>query len=133
MSEAVRLFDLTKRDYPNKRGDVFRGLQVFECWVCGALSNRVVMGGYPGYGVRVVCPNSSECWHHELRSKMKWLDKPHPQAYKDEVKKEIDDMKKEHQADVKDDLEGNPDMTQKRSITNTRSFKLSSACKHLLE
>ena len=133
MSKAVRLFDLDKRDYPSERGDTFRSLQVSECWVCGALSNRVVMGGYPGYGVRVVCPNSFECWHHELENKLKWLDKPHPLSYKNELQKEIDEMKKKHQADVKNYLEGNPDMKLKHWVTNTRSFKPGSACKHFLE
>ena len=46
MSETVKLYDLRERNYPDKRGDVFRSLQVFECRVCGALTNRVVMGGY---------------------------------------------------------------------------------------
>jgi hypothetical protein len=122
MSEPIKLYDLDKRDYLNKRGDSFRSLQVSKCWVCGALSNYVIMGGYPGYGVRVICPNSSECWHHELEEKIEWLDNPHPKSYKDELQKEIDEMKKQHSEDIKNDLEGNPDMTLFRGVTNTFSY-----------
>lgn len=74
LSGETKLYDLRNRDYPNKRGDSFRSLQVFECWVCGALSNEVVMGGWPGYGVRVICPNACECWHHALEDSIKALD-----------------------------------------------------------
>lgn len=131
MSEPLKLFDLTKRNYPSQRGDTFRSLQVSECWVCGALSNRVVMGGSPGYGVRVVCPNSSECWHHELEKKVEWLDKPHPRSYKDELQKKVDEMKLQHREDVRNDLKGNPDMTlPHRWVTNTFSRKLKSQCRH---
>ncbi|GEM_PF-1655422 len=73
MSGKVKLYDLRERNYPHKRGDRFRSLQVFECWVCGALSNEVVMGGWPGYGVRVICPSACECWHHELENRVKSL------------------------------------------------------------
>lgn len=74
----VKLYDIRKRDYPNKRGDSFRSLQVFKCWVCGALTNQVIMGGYLGYGVRAICPQSDQCWHHELEEKIRWLNNPHP-------------------------------------------------------
>ncbi len=133
MTKKVKLFDLKKKDYPHQRGDVFRSRQVAECWVCQALTNRVVMGGHPGYGVRLVCPNSSECWHHELENKLKLLHPPHPKSYKDELQKEIDEMKKLHKKDIKNDLEGNYDKTQKRPVTNVRSFKNGSTCSHFLE
>ena len=58
--KKTRLYDIPLRNYPSQRGDTFRSLQVFKCWVCNALTNKVVMGGYPGYGVRAICPNSSE-------------------------------------------------------------------------
>lgn len=83
MSSKVTLYDLRQRTYPNKRGDIFRSVQVFECWVCGALSNEVVMGGWPGYGVRVICPQSSECWHHEMEDKIKALDEALDKTMKD--------------------------------------------------
>lgn len=130
MAEPVKLFDLSKRDYPNQRGDTFRSLQVSECWVCGALSNRVVIGGSHGYGIRVVCPNSSECWHHKLEEKMEWLAKPHPQSYKRELQKEVDKIKISIQEYVKGDIDGNPDMSLKRSMTNTFSRKTGSSCTH---
>lgn len=125
-----QLYDIRRKDYPDERGDVFRSLQVFECWVCEALSNRVIMGGYPGYGVRAVCPNSSECWHHELEERMAWLAKPHPQSCKDALQKEIDEIKKQYQGKIKNDLEGNPDMSLKRLITNTFSRNPRSSCTH---
>src|SRR3989338_5823319 len=41
--KSVRLYDLRKDNFPDKRGDDFRSLQVFTCWVCGVVTNRVVM------------------------------------------------------------------------------------------
>lgn len=132
MPETVRLYDVTTRDYPNQRGDIFRSLQIFKCWVCGVLSNRVIVGWHsPGYGVRVVCPNSSECWHHELEKRVELLYKPHPQSYKDKLQSEIDAIKQKHLAGAKNDLEGNPDMTlPRRWVTHTFSQGLKSFCKH---
>ena len=128
--KKTRLYDIPLRNYPSQRGDTFRSLQVFKCWVCNALTNKVVMGGYPGYGVRAICPNSSECWHHELEDKLMRLNKSHPQSYEKELQKEIGDIKRLHEKDVKNDLEGNPDMNLRRPVTNTRSFKPGSNCKH---
>ncbi len=95
MSNKIKLYDLRNRDYPNKRGDVFRSLQVFECYVCGALSNEVVMGGWPGYGVRVICPQSSECWHHALEDKINAMD--------ESLDKKMKDMVLPFLAEIKDD------------------------------
>ncbi|OGL73029.1 hypothetical protein A3E39_00750 [Candidatus Uhrbacteria bacterium RIFCSPHIGHO2_12_FULL_60_25] len=116
--KSVRLYDLRKDNFPDKRGDDFRSLQVFTCWVCGAVTNRVVMGGYPGYGVRVICPNSSECWHHELEQKVSWLEHPHPKAYTDALRQEIEGFKVEHQSLVQSDIEGDPDHSLKGQVTN---------------
>lgn len=130
MTQETKLYDIRKKDYPNNQGDTFRSLQIFECCICGALSNRVIMGGSNGYGVRVVCPNSSECWHHELEEKMEWLAKPHPQSYKRELQKEVDKMKRKNEKYIRNDVEGNPNMSFKRQMTNTFSRKIDSSCIH---
>ncbi|OGN41450.1 MAG: hypothetical protein A2606_01605 [Candidatus Yanofskybacteria bacterium RIFOXYD1_FULL_42_10] len=131
MAKTVKLYDLRERNYPHNRGDKFRSLQIFECWVCGALSNQVIMGGYLGYGVRVVCPNSSECWHHELEEKLKWLEKLYPKSYKQKFQKEITVMKRQHKAKIKNDIEGKPNMSLKRPMTNTFSWNTrNKPCSH---
>ena len=131
MPETVKLYDLTKSDYPNQRGDSFRSIQVFVCWVCDALSNKVIMGGHPGYGVRAKCPNSAQCWHHEFEEKMLLLREPHPKSYKDELQNEINELKRQH-GPVKNDLKGDPDMSlPRRAVTNTKSYQPGSECTHL--
>ncbi|MBI5152919.1 MAG: hypothetical protein HZA36_00435 [Parcubacteria group bacterium] len=133
MSENAILYDMRKKDYPNKRGDTFRTLQVFKCWVCGGLTNRVVMGGHPGYGVATICPNSSECWHHEIEDKIRWFKYPHPKSYKEELKEEIDTMRKEHENHVKHDLEGACDKTLQGDVSHVCSSKPDNpSCRHFL-
>jgi len=128
--KEIVLYDLRKRNYPNKRGDSFRSLQVFECWVCGVLTNEVVMGGSHGYGVRVICPQSAECWHHELELKVNLLRQPHPKTYKAELQQEIDEIKKRHKRQIKNDIVGSPDFSLRENVTNVRSFKSNSGCIH---
>ncbi|MDE1970706.1 MAG: hypothetical protein KGI50_04000 [Patescibacteria group bacterium] len=119
----VQLYDLRRKTYPNQRGDSFRSLQVFLCPICAALTNKVVMGGYPGYGVRAVCPNSVEDWHHNLEDRVGLLHKfPHPKSYKEELQKEIDEMREAYKSLIKNDIVGNPDMNLMSAVTNTRSF-----------
>ncbi|MEK7498536.1 MAG: hypothetical protein AAB611_01600 [Patescibacteria group bacterium] len=133
MSEDIVLYDMRKKDYPNKRGDTFRTLQVFKCWVCNALTNRVTMGGYPGYGCATICPNSGECWHHELEEKIKWLKYPHPGSYKEELRQEIDAMRKEYEHLVEHDLLGACDKTLEKSASHVCSFKPGNPeCRHLI-
>lgn len=130
--DKIILYDIRKRNYPNKRGDDFRSLQVFECWVCGTFTNQVVMGGYPGYGVRAVCPQSAECWHHELEDKIKLLAQPHPQTYKAELQREIEEIKEKNKKRIKNDILGSPDFSLKQSVTNVHSFnRKSGKCTHL--
>ena len=93
MREEIRLYDLRQNNYPDKRGDSFRSLQIFECSVCGAITNEVHMGGWPGYGVRYTCPNSAEKWHHNLQD-----------AYTVEAHKAVAHL-------VKNDIVGEPDMS----------------------
>ena len=121
-SEVVKLYDIEKHNYPSNRGDVFRSLQVFECGICKAMTNEVVMGGSMSYGVRTVCPNSSECWHHELEDKVELLKQPHPKMYKDALKKEIDQIRKKNKSKIKNDIKGEPDLKLKDEVTNTWSF-----------
>lgn len=128
--ETVRLYDLRKSNYPDQRGDVFRSLQVFECWVCGARTNRIVMGGYPGYGVRVICPNSCECWHHVLEHKLDWLGRPHPQDYKASLEREIASFRERYNDRMKNDIIGEPNPSLKGEVTNTQSFRTGSFCEH---
>ena len=132
MAKTVKLYDLREKNYPNKRGDTFRSLQVFECPVCKALSNKVIIGGSHGYGVRVICPHSSKCWHHELQEKKEWLDKPHPRSYKDELRKEIAEMKTNVPDDIKNDVKGNPEIAPLKPMTNTFSRVFGGSCKHFL-
>lgn len=49
-----------KEAYENhlERGDVVRVTDVlYECEECGARTNKVILGGYQGYGLRRVCPS----------------------------------------------------------------------------
>jgi hypothetical protein len=131
-NQEPKLYDLDKGDYPKKRGSVFRSIQVFECDICGALTNKVIIGGfYPDYGIKVVCPNSTKCWHHELEIMIRWLSKPHPRSYKDELSREIKEEREKHRSEIKNDLEGNPDMSlPRRKVTNTFSYNLDNPCNH---
>jgi len=109
------LYDLNK-SYPSKRGDVFHSLQIFVCRVCDSMTNRVIIGGYPGYGVRVKCPNSEKEWHNELKKKIAWLDKPHPKKYREELGAEICELRARYKNDIENDIKGRPDFLQKRYI-----------------
>ncbi len=122
MTQAVKLFDITDEDRPHKGGDEFRSVQVFKCWVCGALTNKVFLGGGPSWGMRQVCPNAAACWHHELEVKLVWLAKPHPASSRQELEKELEQFRGNHKKDVKDDLRGRPDFSQKHPVTTTSTF-----------
>lgn len=126
--EAVRLYDISQRNYPNQRGDSFRSLQVFECRVCAAVTNHVVMGGWPGYGMRIICPNSDKCWHHEIELKIEWLKKPHPAAYVQALEMEIKTMRDAIAEHVHHDLAGSPDMNQKEFFIGPN--RRSADCRH---
>lgn len=131
-SHEAKLYDLTTGNFPRERGATFRSLQVAQCWVCGALSNRVIMGGaWPMCGVRFVCPYSGMCWHHELEAKLRWLNKPHPQSYKEELQKEINVMKLLSGQHVVHDLEGDVNLeAPRRQMSHTFGHIPGSGCKH---
>ena len=114
-----RLYDLRERLYPSRRGDQFRSLQVFECWVCGAITNHVIMGGWPGYGVRTLCPQRRECWHHELEDKIVYL-----------LKGEIVTLREEFAGHIQNDVAGAPDVSLKCAVFNVRSRRLDGSCSH---
>ncbi len=126
--ETVRLYDISQCNYPNQRGDSFRSLQVFECIVCTAMTNCVVMGGWPGYGMRIICPNSGECWHHEIELKIKWLKKPHPAVYMQDLEMEIETMRGAAAEYVRHDLAGNPDMNQRELFFGPS--RMPTGCRH---
>ena len=112
-TDDVILYDLRKDDHPDQRGDRFRSLQVFECGICGAVTNSMLMGGYPGYGLRYYCPNGQEEWHKNLKEKIKLSRQPHPKFYNHELEKEIQEFRNKHAKDVKNDILGNPDFNLK--------------------
>lgn len=117
-----KTFDIRKNDYP-KDMSIFRTLQIFECPICGALTNRVYYSQYRIYdGIVTICPQADECWHHEIEAK-KLLNKyPHPKSYKEELKKEIEGMKQSHKNQIKNDLTGNPDFSLKQCVRYTQNF-----------
>lgn len=129
MTEEIRLYDIREHNYPNRRGDHFRSLQVFECGVCGAITNEVIMGGAPGLGVRVLCPHSSECWHHDVGIKIQELRleyRNNDRGFKEKVTEIRGVLKK--LGIITDDIEGNPDLSLKRPVSN--SFSRKKNCLH---
>lgn len=126
MSYSLHLYDIRDRNYPNQRGDIFRSLQVFKCPLCDAVTNRVIMQGAHGYGVRAVCPNAGEGWHHLLEDKLKLQNPHHPGTYRAELQAEIDELKKTATVLAKNDILGEPDFSLISSVTNTRAYSPSS-------
>ena len=141
MSKKIILYDLRIENFPNEHVFEFRTLQVFKCWVCSALSNNVTrrysistVTGWQGMELSITCPHSSECWHHELYRKVRWLKShPHPKSYKDELKQEIDEELNELRPLVCNDLVGNPDTSLEKGMTCVFSSKhYALACEHVL-
>lgn len=95
--------------YPHYRGATFRTMQVRECRVCGCRFNICHMGGYPGYGLRVLCPHRNNEWHGRIVAKINWLkERPHPAGYREELGKEIEEMKGAIGDKAPDDIVGEP-------------------------
>lgn len=128
VESGSRLYDLRLGDYPKERGSEFRSVQVFVCWVCGALSNRVVAGGSPGLGVHVICPNGRECWHHDFEDKHAQLRRYLAASHKEKLGREIQSLRNLYAAEIQHDVRGEADMSQKRSMTKVRGYK--EGCKH---
>jgi hypothetical protein len=106
---VVTLFDLAKGDFPISQS--FRTVQVFECGICGSLSNRAFWANCFMGGARNFCPNNEEKWHYRLQAKRELLMKPHPESYKRELRQEIEQLLQ--CADVRNDLVGKPDVNRK--------------------
>jgi hypothetical protein len=133
MTDEIHLYDIRERSYPNKRGDHFRSLQIFQCPICNAVTNRCIMGGWPGYGLRAVCPNAAEEWHHSLEDKTSLQNPLHPKTYREELANEITSLLKECAPLIQNDLVGQPDFDQKSSVTNTRSWRQSAEDKKFFD
>lgn len=131
MSEEIHLYDIRERNYPNKRNDNFRSLQIFECNVCEALTNFVIMGGSPGLGMRVLCPHSSDCWHHDLAIKIRELRvtyKSEPQRFREKVIEILGTLRRFKI--LTDDILGVPDLSLKSSAHNSFSKPQNKKCLH---
>jgi hypothetical protein len=127
----VTLYDIREDRYPSKRGDEFRSLQVWECPICKARTNRVVIGGWPGTGVRAICPHATACWHHELEAKVALLEQPHPASYRRELEREIAALRQQHAARIRHDLVGKPNLRLVQPVTNTFAQRAhGSTCTH---
>lgn len=95
--------------FPHYRGARFRTIQIYECRVCGARFNIANLTGYPGYGLRILCPHRNNEWHGRIVAKMKWLnEKPHPAGYRAELENEIATMKRAIGDKAPDDIVGEP-------------------------
>lgn len=134
MAASIVLFDVRKNDFPSERGAVFRTLQVYRCEICGARTNRAVIGGYPGYGLRVPCPNAVACWHHELEQKTRLLGWPHPRGYRAALVAEIRAAKTRARIKIVHDVAGPADRSVRGyRVTNTWAYAPGSRCRHDLE
>ena len=101
-----------------ERGDTWFTFQVYTCPVCGGKTNRVIMGGWPGTGPRRICPNACEKWHGEIEEMFSQLNQPgHPKSYLHALKNEITARKNSCKNLVKDDLQGDPDLSQADNST----------------
>jgi len=61
---------MDKREWGGKfnRGDSWRSDVAYQCKVCHTKTNKVIMGGYPGMGPRIICPADAFPEHDELES-----------------------------------------------------------------
>ncbi|MBI2591486.1 MAG: hypothetical protein HYW34_02325 [Candidatus Brennerbacteria bacterium] len=110
----VKLYNVENYEYPRseKVDSRFRTVQVFECRICGSLTNLVERINDSWLGVKQICPNNGAKWHSDLKEKRQWLDSyPHPATYKSEMRKEIIEMIGEIPDEIiTEDIAGNPDM-----------------------
>lgn len=112
--------------YPDR--NTFPTLQVFECDICGSLTN-IVYGPHKYLPrVHAVCPSADEKWHYTIREKMEWLaERPHPKTYARELRKEINKLKREAVKKAVNRLFGNPDLSQRLAVVKTGgSLRISS-------
>ena len=130
MIEECLLYDILARDYPMSLGEVFRTRQVFECWVCGALSNAAVASHVPYQAIQVFCPQSQECWHHDLENLLIQETKSSTPEEMGSLKKAIQFIKDRHCGVSLDDIKGSPDLIDRHPVTSVRSIRFGYFCKH---
>lgn len=73
----MKLYDMETQEWREgnfQRGDSFRSKQVYVCGICRTKTNALFCGGYPGWGVRKVCPGDSFTEHDEIESALKELE-----------------------------------------------------------
>lgn len=131
MSEEVLLYDIRERNYPNKRGDTFRSLQIFECDICKALTNCVIMGGAPGLAVKIICPHAFACWHHDLEIKVQELKlkyKSQPKIFVEKMTEILGVLRRS--GVIIDDILGAPDLGLKNSVSHSFVKSQGKKCLH---
>jgi len=95
--------------YPGK----YRCLQVYQCRVCGWMTNGFNMdwAGLPSQD----CPYLRKDWLYELERKVVHAKLPHPKSYAEELQKEIEAERSIHSKEITSDIVGNPDFSQKKN------------------
>ena len=124
------LYDVLAKDYPRFFGKIFRTKQVFECWVCGALSNAAVSSVVPYQTIQVFCPQSRHCWHHDLEDLLIEETKEKTSEELELLKKAIQLIKNQNFDSELNDLRGGPDLNEKHPVTSVRSIRFGYFCKH---
>ncbi len=67
---------------------------------CGVCGTTLIRDASPqqcwadGFNKRPFCPNRDTGWHEVLDEKMGLLSQPHPASYREELKREIEILKK---------------------------------------
>ncbi len=73
----MKLYDMDAMDAQEwrergfRRGDSFRSKQVYVCQMCRTKTNEILLGGYPGWGVQIVCPGNSFTEHDEIEKTLR--------------------------------------------------------------
>lgn len=100
-----------------------RSKTVYECWVCGALTNKLTFGrGMFGAGRKSICPQSTLGWHHKLEKKVELLFQPHPKSYMEELIGEILTIRRKYRSKIKNDLKGTFDPEKQEWMEHVRGY-----------
>ena len=70
----MKLYDMDAQEWREggfQRGDSFRSRQVYVCQMCRTKTNEILLGGYPGWGARIVCPGDSFTEHDEIEKTLR--------------------------------------------------------------
>ncbi len=67
------LYNIKKQDWAGKlnRGDSFRSTAIYQCEICLTTTNNWIMGGYPGWGPRLLCPADIYEEHQPIEERLK--------------------------------------------------------------